>query len=381
MKTMKKTKNTKPAELVTVLLFCGLLAGMLLAFLLLPERQFSEREKRWLAGSPEWTLSSILSGSFEEDAEAWAADHLPGRDFLVGLSARTDRLMNLQVTKEIYVGKSGRLYERPSAWSEETIRRKMSIVNAFAEKLGQTVDLVLVPSAGFLMQDDIAGLRDPYEDERIITEAYSLAGPQVQTMNLLPVFRSFSSPEELYYRTDHHWTSLGAYLCFREYAAEKGKEYLNPEEYAVTEADGFYGSTYSRACFWSLPPESLELWDSGGAFAVRFSDREEAGRGVFFPEHLEEADKYPVYLDGNHPLVTIRNENPDAGGKLLVIRDSYSNCLGCFLADAYESVTLADLRYYRQSLSELCEKERFDDILFLYSVNNFMSDANIVMLD
>ncbi|MCR5087926.1 MAG: hypothetical protein K6C08_00250 [Oscillospiraceae bacterium] len=375
-----KMKNKRVSDLVIACLFCGLLAAVLLAFLLLPERTFSEREKRWLAEKPEWKLSGILSGQFEEDAEAWAADHLPGRDFLVGLSAGTDRFMNLQVTKEIYVGKSGRLYERPSAYSAETIRRNMSILNTFAEAVGQPVDLVLVPSAGFLMRDDITGLKDAYEDDRIIGEACALAGELVRPLELLPVFEGFAAPEELYYRTDHHWTSLGAYLCFREYAAEKGRACLRPEDYTLTKEEGFYGSTYARACFWNIPPESLELWDSGGRYTVRFSDREKEYESVFFPEHLEEADKYPVFLDGNHPLVTIRNDSPDAEGKLLVIRDSYSNCLGCFLADAYESVTLADLRYYRQTLSVLCEEERYDDILFLYSVNNFMSDVNIAML-
>lgn len=87
-----------------------------------------------------------------------------------------------------------------------------------------------------------------------------------------------------------------------------------------------------------------------------------------------------MWLDGNHPLVTITNSSPQAQGKLLVIRDSFANCMGCFLADSYKTVVLADLRYYRQPLSLLCESEGFDDILFMYSVGNFMSDSNIVWL-
>ena len=100
--------------------------------------------------------------------------------------------------------------------------------------------------------------------------------------------------------------------------------------------------------------------------------------GVFYWERLEEADKYTVFLDGNHSLVRIHN--PAAEGKLLVIRDSFSNCLGCFLAESYGEVVLVDLRYYKQPVSELADLEQFDSILVCYSIGNFLTDANILWL-
>ena len=89
---------------------------------------------------------------------------------------------------------------------------------------------------------------------------------------------------------------------------------------------------------------------------------------------------YTVYLDGNHSLV--RLENPDAltDDTLVVVRDSYSNSLGCFLTETYGTVILVDLRYYRQPVSELCAAEHADRVLVCYSIGNFMSDTNIVWL-
>ena len=372
--------NARKRDALLCIGFCVFLGLALLAFLLSPPRAFSPREKRVLSPAPELSWAALASGDFGRRCEDYAADHLPGRDALIGLNARAERLMGLQATEEIYLGESGRLYERPCRPDPAVSRRNMDALNAFADTVGQRVDMLLIPSAGYMLRGDIRGVADPYVDDRLIAEAYALAGEGVRTVELLPDFSREASPEALYYKTDHHWTSLGAYTAYAGYMDLLGRDFPAREDYSVTEERGFYGSTYSRACLWDRPSESLELWDGGGSFTVSFSDREGRFDSLFFPERLKEADKYPVWLDGNHPLVTIQNSSPQAQGKLLVIRDSFANCMGCFLADSYKTVVLADLRYYKQPLSLLCREEGFDDILFVYSIGNFMSDSNIVWL-
>ena len=105
---------------------------------------------------------------------------------------------------------------------------------------------------------------------------------------------------------------------------------------------------------------------------------------MFYEERLSEPDKYTVFLDGNHPLMILENLRRGEGAegrRLLVVRDSFSNCLGCFLADGFDTVVLADLRYYKYPLSELVETEGFDDVLIVYSLGNFLSDANLLWLE
>ena len=361
-------------------LFCLFLGGMLLLFLLLPAESFSEKEKRYLAKAPALSWASLLSGTFGTDAESYAADHLPGRDFLVGLNAAYDRLSGRQVTKEILRGRSGRLYEAPEPYVEAVIRRNMAAVNAFAEAVGQPVDCMLIPSAGYMQQDDMPLLYDPWTDEAILASAASLCAERVRPLDLRQAF-SADGPAALYYRTDHHWTSRGAWLAASVYAEAVGRALPKAEDYAVTAIPGFLGTTYSRSALWSTGAEELELWDSGGRYTVENLDHPGLHEGLFYPERLDEADKYPVFLDGNHSLVRIRREGGEADGKLLVIRDSFSNSLGCFLADCYGEVVLVDLRYYRQPVSALLEEETFDHILVVYGVRNFMTDGNLVRLE
>jgi len=374
-----KTKNGK--RILTALF--GLTLGLfLLLYLLLPKEEFSENEKRFLARPPEASAGALLSGSFSEAAESWAADHMPGRSFFVGLNAYYELFSGRQAMNDIVRGRSGRLYEAPVRCDKTVVLRNLTAINDFADAVGRNVDLMLVPSAGFVLRDDIPFPSDPYEDGQIAEAAEAAAGERVSFLLLSEFFKEDANPESLYYRTDHHWTSRGARKAAAFYLQVKNRDFLPESAWTVTEVSGFCGSTWSRAALWLTPAEKLELWDSGTAFTVSNRDQPETEHeGLFYPEHLEESDKYPVFLDGNHSLVRIRNHSPEASGKILVIRDSFASCFGCFLAEAYEETVLVDLRYYRLPVSDLLKEEHFDEVLILYSVNHFMEDANIIRLE
>jgi len=372
--------KNKFSDILLCSLFCGFLGCMLVLFLLLPRQEFSEKEKRYLAETPRLTWDTLTSGEFGEDVESWLADHIPGRDFLVGFSAYLDKFTGRQVTKDVYVTKDGYLVEAPVVWDEAAVKKNMSAINAFAEKAGRDVDLMIVPSAGFCMEDRVEGLANPYRDTEIIRDIYALAEENVHGMDLIPAFTEAGAPEELFYRTDHHWTSRGAFAAYQDYIERKGREPLQESDFTVSSFDGFYGSTYSRSGLWMTESEPIELWDAGGSFTVTNGDSDTVSDSLFYRNRLEELDKYTVFLDGNHSTVRIENPAAAGSGKLLVIRDSYANCLGTFLANSYETVVLIDLRYYKEPITKLLETEEFTDVLISYSLGNFMTDANIIWL-
>lgn len=370
--------KAKKDDLLICVLFCAFLGIMSLLFFFGPKSEFSQLEKRYLAEFPELTWESLTSGKFGEDMESYMADHIPGRDFFVGLQAYYERFLGQQVSKDIYVAGGDRLVEAPVRWDPAAAEKNMSAINAFSDSLGKKVDFMLVPSAGWACQEDILGLSDPYEDEKIIENIYAMAGERLNCLELTGLFRQAEAP--LYYRTDHHWNSLGAYTAYEAYMQALGRPCRAKEDFTVETAEGFFGSTYSRSALWLTPPEELELWTGSPNITVQNGESQELHQGVFYRQRLEELDKYTVYLDGNHS--TVRIENPDAVGRgtLLVVRDSYSNCLGAFLAESYETVILVDLRYYKQPVSELIARENADDVLICYSIGNFLTDANIIWL-
>lgn len=372
--------RAKKSDVLLCVLFCGFLGIMFVLFLLLPRQGFSEKEKRYLAEAPKLTWETLLSGEFGEDAEAYLADHIPGRDFFVGIASYYDLLSGRQVTKDVYLAKGDRLVEAPVKWNPAAATKNMAVINAFAETLGGNVDLMLVPSAGYVLEDSVLGLQDAYTDDQIISDIYAMAGESVTTRDLVPVFAGAEDKEALYYRTDHHWTSYGAYTAYDAYMQMVGKDSLKKDAFIVERYGGFYGSTYSRSGLWLIGDEDVELWKTDGKFTVTNGDSDSTSSSLFYPQRLEELDKYTVYLDGNHSYVRIVNENAAGQGKLLVVRDSYANCMGTFLANSYEEIILVDLRYYKMPVSELMQSEGITDVLICYSIGNFLTDANVIWL-
>lgn len=372
-------KPRKDQWLVCIL-FCGFLAGMMVLYLCLPKAEFSLQEKRYLAKQPELTWESLAGGEFSADVDSYMADHIPGRSFFVGLNAYYDLLTGRQASKDILLTRDQRLVEAPVRWDGAAVEKNMAVLNRFAEASQVPVDLMVVPSAGWAAEEKILGLADAYQDETIIDSIYAMAGPSLRTVDVLSVFEETGAPETLYYKTDHHWNSSGAHLAYRMYMELLGREYHDQQDYDIECIPDFRGSTHSRSALWLTPGEGLELWHGGDSISVLHEETDVPHDGIFFRDRLTEADKYTVFLDGNHSLV--RLENPDAAGsgKLLVIRDSFSNCLGGFLADSFENVVLVDLRYYRQSVSDLMAQEQFDQVLICYSIGNFLTDTNMIWL-
>ena len=368
----KKLRN----NIITVL-FCLAIFIVPALFLLLPKEAFSEREKRYLAEMPALSVQSLTNGDYTKKLGVFVADHFPGRELFVGINAYYDLYAGRQGSKDTFT-RDGRLFSMPVENEPETLQTNLEYINDFARDLAQAgtgipVSLMLVPSSGAVLLDT-----PEYPDGEIISAVYAQA--ETEHVDLLAAFRAEANPGRLYYRTDHHWTSEGAFQAACAYLRSRGLPCPAREAYTRQSYEPFYGSAYAASGLWLTEPDSLELWYSGNRLQVT-NETGQVNDGVFYLDRLDQQDKYQVYLDGNHSLVRIEKLSPSAEERsLLVIRDSFSNSLGCFLADAYDKVVLVDLRYYRLPLTDLLVGEGIDEILIEYSVDNFLHDANLAFL-
>jgi len=360
---------------LTIALFCLFLAGMGLGYLLCPGQDFSELEKRYLAEPPQWSWARFAAGDFGEEAEEYLADHIPGRNFFVGLNAYFSRWTLRRADQDIYVAAQGRLVEAPAAWSETAAQKNMSAVNRFVQQTQADASLMLIPSGGWAAEKTITGPAKPYRDRELIRRIYAMAEGKLDTVDLLD---EFEGRTDWFFRTDHHWNSLGAYQGYRLYQQSRGRAYAPEESFTTKNCGAFRGSTYSRSALWLTEPEELSLLVSDSPVTVTNLESNQLHEGPYYWERLEQWDKYTVNLDGNHSLV--RLTNPQGEGKLLVIRDSFANSMGVFLAESYETVVLVDLRYYKEAVSDLVSQEGFDEVLICYSLSNFLTDNNLLWL-
>ena len=373
---MKKLYHFLPA-----LVFLVFLAAMALLLLFSPVREYSENEKRYLAGRPEVSAENILSGEAQKELEKFTADQIPGRDFFVGVNAYWNLATGRNAAQDIYYCDEGYLINAPKQADEKIFTDNLTRFDQFAEKLGVPADLVMVPTTGYLMEEVLPAFHKEYQDDAL----YDLASTLLENIRLVDVRDALKQGKDggqISYRTDHHLTSYGNYLLYEAYQKANNATYLSRDAYEVTSYDGFYGTDWSGSGYWLVDPDTVEVWDAGLAPTVTLIDggaEPKVSNDLFYLSHLENLDKYPIFLDGNHAMVTIHN--PDAqGGNLLVIRDSYAHCLSTFLAADYQNIYLVDLRYYRQSVSEFVAEHPVDRVLYLYGMDNLITDTNSAWL-
>lgn len=369
-----------------VLLFIGIIVVMQAAFWLLPRRSFSENEKRVLSEAPQIDAAGIADGSVFRSIESYLSDHFPGRELWVGANAYLENAEGRGATEDIVRGTDDWLFTAPVSDDRETLWDNMQAITTFAEKQSVPVTMMAVPSAGAVVSDKLPALHLPYPDADLLEEARRIAGNTLHWVDLYTDFCSAEQPERLYYRTDHHWTTEGAYRAYCLLMEEQGQSSVPRDDFTVEQITDFYGTSYSKSGLWLTEPDTLELWTDSDIQAVTtVYDANRADpvtrEGMFFREYLEDADKYPVFLSGNHARVQIET-NADSGKRLLVIKDSYAHALAPFLAEEYSTIDLIDLRYFKQqTISSWLEENPADEILLVYGLSSLAEDKNLQWLE
>lgn len=301
----------------------------------------------------------------------------------MGVNAYWNLATGRNAAQDIYYCDDGYLINAPKAMNETVFTNNLTKFDQFAAQLGVPADLIMVPSTGYLMEEVLPTFHGAYDDDQL----YDLASQQLQTVRLIDVREDLKEGKEngqICYRTDHHLTSYGNYLLYRSYQIAQGAPYLSRDAYEVASYDGFYGTTWSGSGYWGVAPDRLEVWDSGHP-AHRNPDRWRDGT----PGVRQPLLPLPLGGDGQVPRLSGRQPQPGdhpqscrppAAASVLVIRDSYAHCFSTFLAANYENVYLVDLRYYRQSLSQFVAEHPVDKVLYLYGVDNLVSDTNSAWL-
>ena len=381
---MKYAKTNKFTDNLPTILFCLFLFVMMVLFLVLPKKDFSENEKRVLEETPQFSWQTLSDGSFGKSVESYLSDHFAGRDFFVGLNAYYDLASGRNGTSGVYCGEDGYLINTPVAYDKDNLQKNLSKINQFAEGLEIPVRMMVAPSTGYIMQDKLPRIHNPYIDDEIFRNIQTSLSQKVDFINLMGPFLQNKEDVQLYYKTDHHWTRDGVYLAYQIYCESAGLSTASADEFNVQTYPDFYGTTYSRSALWGSEPDVLRVYEpkESEGYHVLIDDGAEGKKEsdtLFFKSHLEEADKYPIFLDGNHSYEKITNKNGN-GKKLLLIKDSFAHCLAPFLVENYSEIYMIDLRYYKSSLTQLVQDETIDEVLVVYGLDNIINDTNIVWL-
>jgi hypothetical protein len=317
----------------------------------------------------------MLNGKFMNSTDDYLNDQFVLRDSWISAQSVLEFISGKRESNGVFMCKNA-LIGKISGPNEDFINGNIAGINYFTSVTDMPASLIIVPSASEIQSYKLPLFAQVWDQKEKIDEIYG----SVESAKCVSVYDTLSEHKNdyIFYRTDHHWTTYGAYLAYREYCSSLG---LTPAEYSAdTVSSSFNGTLYSSSGVRFIESDTMEAFRTGAAVCDIFDGTSTSSYdSVYFPEYLAAKDKYAYFLGTNQPIVTIYGENKN-GPKLLLFKDSYAHCMAPMLLENYSQITLVDLRYINGRLEDYVDIGGFDQTLFLFGIDSFVNQNNIAKL-
>ncbi len=374
---------------MTVVSFVFLLCFTAIAFWLIPDKSLSARENRALQTLPQMSVQAFLSGELSGAYNDYYADQFVARDLLVGLKGRLELLTAKGGNNGILLGANGQLAKRlfSTARTNGNAAEDSDLIDAehlknAAAGINRAASNAEVPFAVILTGRtlDVAASAVSYPtdgSEQMLEILRTNLQEGAGYLDLVPFYQDrYESGEYVYYRTDHHWTTLGAYYAYCEIMKAFGMEndiILAENFQKETVSSNFYGTFAAKSGFYFVGADSIELWHLGNEddFLVTADGRTLDG-GFYNRAHLNGNDQYSVFLDGTHDVVNITKKDGTDRPTLAIFKDSFANAVAPFLAQHFDLViyNLSSPRTDYTDVSAYSRECDADFSLVLYTLGN-----------
>ena len=363
----------KRRELAPLAAIFGILVVLALASLLTPEREFSPNENRYLQLKPELSWATLMDGSFTQKAEDYVSDQIALRDTWMETASLVQRAALRLEINDTWLGRSGRYFAKvtPDTFDTDQYHKNLEQVRTFFDSNpDKDCRVMMVPTPAYMLRDDLPANAPLFDADTCFGTLLNEFGKQA--IDLRPALTPNAA--DMYYRTDHHWTSEGALTAYGVWCAATG---YADQGWALTPmSTTFRGTLYSKVLLPDSPYDTVSI----AAFAaIRSMDCDgEVSDSLYSMAALEEKDHYKIFMGGNYAKVVI-DTGANTGKSLLVVKDSFANSFLPFLVRDYDTITVLDLRFYREGVQPLADQA--DDVLVLYELTNFAADKNLYKLN
>ena len=386
LSTSPITRLRRRAEVLTVSLITAFILCFSVWCLVAPKQTFSENENRALASWPVYSFTALKDGSYMSGVQTYLSDHFPLRDPFMTLKTKYEMLTGREEINDIYLAKDGyyiEAYKTPKQ-QKKIITQFQKLQDAITTNAKQNVRVMLVPTAISTYNAKLPGSapdRGVLRQVDTMNEIYA-ALPSMQKVDAWSALQATAAEEAggLYYHTDHHWTTHGAYVGYQAYCGAAGIEPIpeaNFQQTCVT--TDFHGTIFSKLHDSTVPGDAITLYENpANQLTVSYPDTGEVTDTLYNRDYLAQKDKYSMFLNNLHPLVEITNETADSDRQLVLIKDSYANSMVPFLVNHYQKIYVFDTRYYRFGPSSFInEHPEVTDVLLLYNMNTIGTDLGV----
>ena len=348
-----------------------------------PKQVFSEEENRMLATIPRFSFESFVNGYYLNGVNDYINDHFAFRNFYLKLNSWWEvSVMGKKENNGVYIGKDGYLFEKLeyNDNEKENANTNAEIISDFANKMKEQnvpTYFVLTPNSIYINNDKLPNNVEVPNQEEIIKQIYGET-ENTNNINVIESLKKENKDKQLYFKTDHHINSDGAYVIYREYCKAANIAIKEIDSFnRVTVSNDFLGTFDSKAQLLNQQPDELFVYKNENNTNVKEAIYDkQTTNSIFNEEYLKGKDKYSYFLNRNNSRAIIKtNVNNDK--KLLVIKDSYAHIMSQFLCQDYSEVHFLDPRYTNFDYLEYAKENEITYVLFLYNVSTFVQDTNL----
>lgn len=433
----RKPSNKGKFVLLQIASFALTIAIISIIGLIIPLRpKESVSEKRKLAEFPKITFDSLKSGDFFDGFNTWYSDSYPGREGLVALNSKIKSYYGIKSLKDDTVKIHGDVqkgddipdeydpnavvtenstseenYDKIDAngdsqsigavfvvgnrafeyynFSQAQANNYISSMNKLAEKLSgkaKVYNMIVPTSIGITLPDSYMGHINSSDQQKAIDYINSGLNSQIVKVPILKTLMSHRS-EYIYFNTDHHWTQLGAYYAYCNFAKSAGITANPLDKYEKVEFDGFLGTFYNDTG--KIPelksnPDTIFAYKPNSSAKMVYTDAK--GQQISWPivndvSKYPESIKYSCFIAGDNPYTEIHNPQITDGSSIMVVKESFGNALVPFLVENYENVYVVDYRHFTGSISKIITDKKIDTVLYINNVSAIRNPNLMKKLD
>ena len=362
-----------------------LLLGLAIANLVWPKRDMIELENRKAAQFPAFSVEALLDGRWQSGFARWMQDQFLLRDAWINTQRAADEIV-FQKAEEggILLGKDQwmftKLFTIDDATRQQTAKNVQAVAD-FAARYPGKVTFLLAPSASVIYPEALPAGAPMADENALLDDIFAQVGESAAVIDLREPFTA-RKDEYLYFKTDHHWTTNGAYRAYEQFCALKGLTPFDRDAHEAVTVEDFQGTHYSATRLWNVENDTITYYPLPNQMTI-YNITGEAQYEPMTTENLINTDKfatrdkYAAFLDGNNGYSVIEG---DGKGSILVVKDSYANSFIPYLTANYEKIGVVDFRNFKYGLDSTIEREGYDEVLILYNFQTFIADTDLIYI-
>lgn len=374
----------KSAKRIIAVLTAVIVLSLSVILLFSEKKTFLESENRVPSSMPEFTINSITDGKFTTALEEYLKDHFPFRDSFMKLKTNVQTDIGYKKISGVFITDK-RLFQEVENPDIKRLTESANLLFSSINNNDIVTSVMVIPTASEVYSDELPTHCSVIAQSPIIDQILNEIDCDFR-FNPTKLLTQSKATNDMFYVSDHHWTSHAALLAYNDICNALGVPHSPTGSFsAETVSESFRGTLHSKIPVDSIKDTIIRYEYPGCSFkthAAKGAKSELYETEYFADEYLLKKDKYSYFGNGNLPLLILENENSLSESEIVIIKDSFANCMIPHFTENFRKVHVIDPRYFKgKRISEYVnEIPEISHVLIVYGINSLNDNSGVSTL-